>query len=247
METSLCLLTVWYCQLCYHGTSHSVCHHFSNHHSSLHSSLHSSRTIKKEKGMIVKWRIHIFSQSTNLLHAEVSQELLELFFSVPKKSKSQFTSADVSADFPPCISLERFKKRACFKLQVALQKKTSCQSIIFYIVSHSNSVFFCWCSVRLFLICGIWKEGRDAYPAHPALGRAFGSVDGQEVSVTWLYHQTHLLQIKAKFSESWSWHGIRARCPLTWGFVPGTLQTEWNHLAALQITRKNKNEYSNFF
>lgn len=45
METSLCLLTVWYCQLCYHGTSHSVCHHFFNH----RSSLHSSRTIKKEK------------------------------------------------------------------------------------------------------------------------------------------------------------------------------------------------------
>lgn len=29
MESSLCLLTVCCCQLCYHGTSHSVCHHFS--------------------------------------------------------------------------------------------------------------------------------------------------------------------------------------------------------------------------
>lgn len=83
METSHCLLTMWYCQLCYHGTSHSVCHHFFNH----RSSLHSSRTIKKEKDMIVKWRIHIFSQSTNLLHTEVSQELLELFFSVSKNLK----------------------------------------------------------------------------------------------------------------------------------------------------------------
>lgn len=43
------------------------------------------------------------------------------------------------------------------------------------------------------------KEGTLS---HPTLGRSSGSVDGKEVSLTWLYHQTHLLQIGAKFSES---------------------------------------------
>lgn len=154
METSLCLLTVWYCQLCYHGTSHSVCHHFSNH----RFSLHSSRTIKKEKGMIVKWRIHIlFSIYSFAPQWSLSGTTGTIFFSF-KKSKSQFTSADVSADFPPRISLAKLKKEHVLSCKL-LCKKTSFQSVIFYIVSHANNVFFllmlCW------ILSHLWNiEGR---------------------------------------------------------------------------------------
>lgn len=43
---------------------------------------------------------------------------------------------------------------------------------------------------------------KEGMLSHPTLGRSSGSLDGKEVSVTWQYHQTHLLQIGPKVSES---------------------------------------------